>query len=312
MGDDDQSIYGWRGATLDNLRRLPLDYPALKVIKLEQNYRSTSAILRAANNVIGPNPKLFPKTLFSELGEGEPVRVVDCDSEEHEAERAELKAAAPKDLDTALDALETQWNLGEGDRKQRYVGHALGIAAQALDHVGLPAIIRPSFTMGGAGSGMAYNEDDLRRIAGAGLQASPTTEILLEESILGWKEYELELMRDHRGDLVIESPRLAVGLCRDDERTTDQHRHVATLGVRRHQAGDHVGLEFLEQPLIIDPNVDSSGHDDIEQVAADRSANPRVRCLPGLLVVDLDPIGLVGREARGNEHSSHRAKVDDS
>ena len=88
VGDDDQSIYGWRGATLDNLRRLPLDFPALKVIKLEQNYRSTSAILRAANNVIGPNPKLFPKNLWSDLGEGEPVRVVDADSEEHEAERA--------------------------------------------------------------------------------------------------------------------------------------------------------------------------------------------------------------------------------
>ncbi len=87
VGDDDQSIYGWRGATLDNLKRLPQDYPNLKVVTLEQNYRSTSAILRAANNVIGPNPKLFPKTLFSELGEGEPVRVVDCDSEEHEAER---------------------------------------------------------------------------------------------------------------------------------------------------------------------------------------------------------------------------------
>ncbi len=87
VGDDDQSIYGWRGATLDNLKKLPVDYPNLRVIKLEQNYRSTGAILRAANNVIAPNPKLFPKTLFSELGEGEPVRVVDCDSEEHEAER---------------------------------------------------------------------------------------------------------------------------------------------------------------------------------------------------------------------------------
>jgi ATP-dependent DNA helicase Rep len=87
VGDDDQSIYGWRGATLDNLRKLPIDFPSLKVIKLEQNYRSTSAILRAANNVIGPNPKLFPKTLFSELGEGEPVRIVDADNEAHEAER---------------------------------------------------------------------------------------------------------------------------------------------------------------------------------------------------------------------------------
>jgi ATP-dependent DNA helicase Rep len=88
VGDDDQSIYGWRGATLDNLKKLPIDFPSLKVITMEQNYRSTSAILRAANNVIGPNPKLYPKTLFSELGEGEPVRVVDADNEEHEAERA--------------------------------------------------------------------------------------------------------------------------------------------------------------------------------------------------------------------------------
>jgi ATP-dependent DNA helicase Rep len=88
VGDDDQSIYGWRGATLDNLKKLPIDFPQLRVIKLEQNYRSTSAILRAANHVIGPNPKLFPKTLWSDLGEGEPVRVVDADNEEHEAERA--------------------------------------------------------------------------------------------------------------------------------------------------------------------------------------------------------------------------------
>jgi ATP-dependent DNA helicase Rep len=88
VGDDDQSIYGWRGATLDNLKKLPVDFPNLQVVKLEQNYRSTSAILRAANHVIGPNPKLFPKTLFSELGEGEPVRVVDADNEEHEADRA--------------------------------------------------------------------------------------------------------------------------------------------------------------------------------------------------------------------------------
>ncbi len=87
VGDDDQSIYGWRGATLDNLKKLPIDFPSLKVVKLEQNYRSTSAILRAANNVIGPNPKLFPKNLWSDLGEGEPVRVVDADNEEHEAER---------------------------------------------------------------------------------------------------------------------------------------------------------------------------------------------------------------------------------
>jgi ATP-dependent DNA helicase Rep len=87
VGDDDQSIYGWRGATIDNLRRLPQDFPTLKVIALEQNYRSTGHILRAANRVIAANPKIFEKKLWSEHGDGEPVRVIECDGEEHEAER---------------------------------------------------------------------------------------------------------------------------------------------------------------------------------------------------------------------------------
>ena len=94
VGDDDQSIYGWRGATIDNLKRLPQDHPRLKVIPLEQNYRSTGAILRAANHVIAHNPKLFDKTLWSEFGDGEPVQLVECDGEEHEAERAVARIQA--------------------------------------------------------------------------------------------------------------------------------------------------------------------------------------------------------------------------
>ncbi|XXQ67408.1 DNA helicase Rep [Neisseriaceae bacterium B1] len=85
VGDDDQSIYAWRGADMENLRRLQSDYPQLKVIKLEQNYRSTARILRVANRVIANNPKLFAKTLWSQLGEGEAVKVVACQNEEHEA-----------------------------------------------------------------------------------------------------------------------------------------------------------------------------------------------------------------------------------
>ena len=88
VGDDDQSIYGWRGATIANLQRLPQDWPDLKVIPLAQNYRSTGNILRAANNVIAGNPKLFEKKLWSEFGDGDPVRLLACDGEEHEAERA--------------------------------------------------------------------------------------------------------------------------------------------------------------------------------------------------------------------------------
>ncbi len=94
VGDDDQSIYGWRGATIENLKRLPTDFPNLKVIPLEQNYRSTGAILRAANNVIAVNPKIFEKKLWSEFGDGEPVALIESDGEEHEAERAVARIQA--------------------------------------------------------------------------------------------------------------------------------------------------------------------------------------------------------------------------
>src|SRR5690242_1929125 len=81
--------------------------------------------------------------------------------------------------------------------------HSMDECLEATKELGWPVVVRPSFTMGGLGSGIAYDEDDLRRIAGAGLQYSPTTEVLLEESILGWKEYELELMRDRADNVVV-------------------------------------------------------------------------------------------------------------
>ncbi len=86
VGDDDQSIYAWRGANMENLRKMQEDYPQMKVIKLEQNYRSTARILKIANKVIENNPKLFTKKLWSQFGEGEIVKVVACQSEQHEAD----------------------------------------------------------------------------------------------------------------------------------------------------------------------------------------------------------------------------------
>ncbi|MDX6433270.1 MAG: carbamoyl-phosphate synthase large subunit, partial [Streptosporangiaceae bacterium] len=83
------------------------------------------------------------------------------------------------------------------------VCHTMDDCLAAAGTLGYPMVVRPSFTMGGAGSGMAYDERDLRRIAGSGLDASPTSEVLLEESITGWKEYELEVMRDHADNVVI-------------------------------------------------------------------------------------------------------------
>ncbi|MGO1839791.1 MAG: carbamoyl-phosphate synthase large subunit, partial [Candidatus Microbacterium stercoravium] len=76
------------------------------------------------------------------------------------------------------------------------IAHTMDEVLAAADELGYPMVVRPSFTMGGLGSGFAYNETELRRMAGQGLVESTTTEVLLEESILGWKEYELELMRD--------------------------------------------------------------------------------------------------------------------
>ncbi|MEW9899343.1 UvrD-helicase domain-containing protein [Chitinivorax sp. PXF-14] len=96
VGDDDQSIYAWRGANMENLRLLQQDFPRLHIIKLEQNYRSTSRILRAANAVIGNNPKLFDKKLWSELGEGEPINIVGVKDDEHEAETVVMRLMAHK------------------------------------------------------------------------------------------------------------------------------------------------------------------------------------------------------------------------
>jgi carbamoyl-phosphate synthase large subunit len=169
--------------------------------------------------MIGAQPDAIDKaedrSLFREamdkIGLDTPISVLanatdikDVDRVKHEAARAELREKFSGDeLDKELDALENQWNLGESDRKQRYIAHAMGIAATAVDKVGLPAIIRPSFTLGGTGGGIAYNNDEFFEIVRSGLDASPTTEVLIEESILGWKEYEMEVVRDKADNCII-------------------------------------------------------------------------------------------------------------
>lgn len=90
-----------------------------------------------------------------------------------------------------------------GESARSVIVHSMPEALEAAKELGYPMVVRPSFTMGGLGSGLAYNEQDLYRIAGAGIQYSPTSEVLLEESILGWKEYELEMMRDKNDNVVV-------------------------------------------------------------------------------------------------------------
>ncbi|THV13319.1 carbamoyl-phosphate synthase large subunit [Nocardioides caeni] len=90
-----------------------------------------------------------------------------------------------------------------GEVARSFVCHSMDDVEKAAGELGFPIVVRPSFTMGGLGSGIAYDEADMHRIAGAGLSASPTTEVLIEESIIGWKEYELEVMRDKADNVVI-------------------------------------------------------------------------------------------------------------
>ncbi|MEU5271443.1 carbamoyl-phosphate synthase large subunit [Streptomyces hygroscopicus] len=94
--------------------------------------------------------------------------------------------------------------IGHGESARSVICHSMDDVLAGVEELGgYPVVVRPSFTMGGAGSGFAHDEDELRRIAGQGLALSPTTEVLLEESILGWKEYELELMRDKHDNVVV-------------------------------------------------------------------------------------------------------------
>src|ERR1700756_845683 len=112
------------------------------------------------------------------------------------ADRAKLAGAE-------LEECERQWALGENERRKRYQQQALAEALMALNDIGLPAIIRPSFTMGGTGGGIAYNKEEFIDIIERGLDASPTNEVLIEESVLGWKEFEMEVVRDKKDNCII-------------------------------------------------------------------------------------------------------------
>ncbi len=128
-----------------------------------------------------------------------------ADRDAHLAELARLAAldVHPGDKKRMIAGFELKWNAGENERRKRYQEHALGEALVALSEVGLPAIIRPSFTLGGTGGGIAYNREEFLDIVERGLDASPTNEVLIEESVLGWKEYEMEVVRDKADNCII-------------------------------------------------------------------------------------------------------------
>src|SRR6266700_183259 len=127
------------------------------------------------------------------------------DRDKYRQQRAYIEG---RDLSAAQKAqlladFELDWKKQEIERRERYQDQALIEALQALDYVGLPAIIRPSFTLGGTGGGIAYNKAEFLEIVERGLDASPTNEILIEESVLGWKEFEMEVVRDKADNCII-------------------------------------------------------------------------------------------------------------
>ena len=127
-----------------------------------------------------------------------------ADREKYLAEMARIEASTDEEeRPAALKAFEKKWQSGESERRKRYGEHAIGQALIALAEVGLPAIIRPSFTMGGTGGGIAYNREEFLDIVERGIDASPTNEVLIEESVLGWKEYEMEVVRDRNDNCII-------------------------------------------------------------------------------------------------------------
>ncbi|MFL5202073.1 MAG: carbamoyl-phosphate synthase large subunit, partial [Microvirga sp.] len=147
--------------------------------------------------------KIGLDTPKSRLANASALKKADRDAYLAELARLEALDMHPGDKKRVISSYKLKWDAGENDRRKRYQEHALGEALIALSEVGLPAIIRPSFTMGGTGGGIAYNRDEFLDIVEGGLDASPTNEVLIEESVLGWKEYEMEVVRDKADNCII-------------------------------------------------------------------------------------------------------------
>src|SRR5688572_8145292 len=147
--------------------------------------------------------KIGLDTPKSRLANASALKKADRDAYLAELSRMEALDIHPGDKKRMIAAYKLKWDAGENDRRKRYQEHAMGEALLALAEVGLPAILRPSFTMGGTGGGIAYNREEFLDIVERGLDASPTNEVLIEESVLGWKEYEMEVVRDKADNCII-------------------------------------------------------------------------------------------------------------
>jgi carbamoyl-phosphate synthase large subunit len=143
------------------------------------------------------------ETPKSSLANASDLKKSDRDFRTAEIENIKIRGLSAEEEQAARSAFEASWLVGEPERKKRYIEKGLIEALEALQDVGLPAIIRPSFTLAGTGGGIAYNKAEFIEIVERGLDASPTTEVLVEESVLGWKEFEMEVVRDKRDNCII-------------------------------------------------------------------------------------------------------------
>ncbi|WP_372930282.1 carbamoyl-phosphate synthase large subunit [Methyloceanibacter sp.] len=141
-----------------------------------------------------------PRSVLADAGE-----VKSADRAKYKAEIARIETEFPDGEARAKAKLdfEADWGRHESERRRRYVEKGLIEGLEGLQEIGLPAIIRPSFTLGGTGGGIAYNREEFIEIVERGLDASPTSEVLIEESVLGWKEYEMEVVRDKDDNCII-------------------------------------------------------------------------------------------------------------
>ncbi len=147
--------------------------------------------------------KIGLETPRSRLADASSLKRADRKKYKDEIARIEASTQAGPERERALADFEAEWAGGEGERRRRYVEKGLIEALEAMPEIGLPAIIRPSFTLGGTGGGIAYNREEFLEIVERGLDASPTSEVLIEESVLGWKEYEMEVVRDKDDNCII-------------------------------------------------------------------------------------------------------------
>ncbi len=143
------------------------------------------------------------ETPRSRLADAAVLKRADRQKHKDEVARIETAHPDPEERARALAEFEVDWARHEGERRRRYVEKGLIEALDAVPEIGLPAIIRPSFTLGGTGGGIAYNREEFLEIVERGLDASPTCEVLIEESVLGWKEYEMEVVRDKDDNCII-------------------------------------------------------------------------------------------------------------